>query len=1494
MAEEFIDEMLSTNDEIATTKETSAKNTKQIVDSLLDDLISDTDTYENTIIWKGDAKDVKVIGEFSNWVALTMSNQFEDTWTLTLKQKFGNYLLKFIVDGKYVLSEYLQKVIGPDQEMYNLLEFNSFAKHSDDELEISEYESDSDSITIRDDVKIIFNPFDDNFADDLQNTGYNAFVADINDELSIIYEEENSIKIENGEELNMKNVTETSGSINTNDTMKFVEEITNEQQIDNKLEDPIANHGMNDDSLTTYYKSSEEELSALVGNDGQDTTNNEEVYNILEVSSDVLNPLVNNQIEEIGVIEPSDTNIENDQKNSSTPLNDSFTDSLKDSGYEQSFEDLKQESSSDEEPKEAVEISGNILQNMIDTMTDSEVIENECEEPTDDYKTQENIIPILRETEQRNVFLGSSKQDINDEEQTTHNVEIIENKNQEANNEVVETSIQWEGYAKDVKVVGEFSNWEALTMSNEKEDIWNLTIKQKTGQFLLKFIVDEKYMISEYLQKVVGPDQEIYNVLEVIPNVRQPDDDLNVEKYDGDNIIIKDEETILNPFDDDFVVSEISEVTETMSDHEGRQIEKHSDQILIKEAVGISGSILKATETVFANRNMIDTVTDYKVEESKFEQTNGDDKINECIIPIIRDTEQLNVFLGCSKQIIEEIIEKVTENKEQIIENEEENIQETFEDNFHKTDSEVVETSIQWEGFAKDVKVIGEFSNWEALTLSNEKEDIWNLTIKQKSGQFLLKFIVDGKYTLSENLEKVIGSDQEVYNLLDVFPDEKTQMNKHAGENDAGNPIQETVNVVNDDLISDNLQLVDITEEEANIDQKMEMDAVETLEKTLGVTNYVIQSIKESSTSEPETKAHDNEEQSIPLIRQIIDDQLSVFLGNGEQNQVNDEGVFEREDIKMVNSNPYTADTGNENENKALKKLEKEKMIEEDIIEIIETNLFSEIAEKERNAEEEKIEMEKIEKLRRAEETEKIEKEIEKEKIEQERKAEEERIEQEKVEQSRRAEQERIEKENIEQARRDEEERLEKEKIEKERKAEEERIEQEKIEQAIRAEEERIKKEKIEKERKDEEKRIEQEKIEQERKAEEERIEQEKVEQARRAEEERIENEKMENERKAEEERIEQERIEQESKDEEERIQQEKIEKEIIEKDRKAEEERIEQERKAEQEKIEQEKIEQERRAEEKRIAKDKIEKEKIEQEKIEQERKAEQEKIKQEKIEQDRVAEVERIEKEKIELERNAEEERIYNDMASSKRRAEEERLTREAEERAIVEDIRIQMLIDKNNQLLLEEQEREEKERARLAREAEERAQVEEQVRKEEEKLEMLRIEKENEEQNRRKEQDTKRIQNFIKNNNQTILVDEKQMAVEKEVEYTETNDNPKQTDEKKGENNSAFVANDEINQQIEIDTSVNVPNGVNVANDGSVDNENATKVAIEQAKNAAEVTVANIEEVLMKKQETKEVSNGTFVALEVESEESSLDCRKKNTAMRKMLKLCQCNIL
>ena len=68
--------------------------------------------------------------------------------------------------------------------------------------------------------------------------------------------------------------------------------------------------------------------------------------------------------------------------------------------------------------------------------------------------------------------------------------------------------------------------------------------------------------------------------------------------------------------------------------------------------------------------------------------------------------------------------------------------------------------------FKIDVRIIGDFSNWTPISLSSQGGDDWQVTLKLSEGPHLIKFIVDEKFTLSEMMEKVIGPDQEVYNLV--------------------------------------------------------------------------------------------------------------------------------------------------------------------------------------------------------------------------------------------------------------------------------------------------------------------------------------------------------------------------------------------------------------------------------------------------------------------------------------------------------------------------------------------------------------------------------------------------------------------------------------------------------------------------------------------------------------------------------------------------------
>ena len=96
------------------------------------------------------------------------------------------------MDKKFVLTEELEKVIGPDQELYNLVQVgvNDWSSHE------IKYESDSEPTSMvviesQESRDYTFKPFDDSFVETGHwvETGYN-FATLPPEDLSIIYEED--------------------------------------------------------------------------------------------------------------------------------------------------------------------------------------------------------------------------------------------------------------------------------------------------------------------------------------------------------------------------------------------------------------------------------------------------------------------------------------------------------------------------------------------------------------------------------------------------------------------------------------------------------------------------------------------------------------------------------------------------------------------------------------------------------------------------------------------------------------------------------------------------------------------------------------------------------------------------------------------------------------------------------------------------------------------------------------------------------------------------------------------------------------------------------------------------------------------------------------------------------------------------------------------------------------------------------------------------------
>ena len=151
-------------------------------------------------------------------------------------------------------------------------------------------------------------------------------------------------------------------------------------------------------------------------------------------------------------------------------------------------------------------------------------------------------------------------------------------------------------------------------------------------------------------------------------------------------------------------------------------------------------------------------------------------------------------------------------------------------------------------------------------------------------------------------LENVIGFDQELYNLLHVPPNCKEQNTSvvtnilladvsvntklEKGEERGSQPVPVLFDVI-----------PEMVEDTQTIEKVLEMDAVETLDKTLVNTNYVIQSntVKETLQKEEQTTSF-YEELTIPLIRNT-DDQLNVFLAMDMQQSTGIEEPINGKDI---------------------------------------------------------------------------------------------------------------------------------------------------------------------------------------------------------------------------------------------------------------------------------------------------------------------------------------------------------------------------------------------------------------------------------------------------------------------------------------------------------------------------------------------------------------------------------------------------------------------
>merc|ERR1712179_185064 len=85
-----------------------------------------------------------------------------------------------------------------------------------------------------------------------------------------------------------------------------------------------------------------------------------------------------------------------------------------------------------------------------------------------------------------------------------------------------------------------------------------------------------------------------------------------------------------------------------------------------------------------------------------------------------------------------------------------------------KLKDETVELNINWHGGGDSVMVAGDFNNWQPEKMIQGEDGAWTIKKKLQGGQCYLKFIVDGKWVINENIESVTDAEGNVNNQINI------------------------------------------------------------------------------------------------------------------------------------------------------------------------------------------------------------------------------------------------------------------------------------------------------------------------------------------------------------------------------------------------------------------------------------------------------------------------------------------------------------------------------------------------------------------------------------------------------------------------------------------------------------------------------------------------------------------------------------------------------
>ena len=337
----------------------------------------------------------------------------------------------------------------------------------------------------------------------------------------------------------------------------------------------------------------------------------------------------------------------------------------------------------------------------------------------------------------------------------------------ESSEEAALVTLKWSGPAESVQVAGDFSNWNPLTLTEYEKGLWRIQLKLRPGSHQLRFLVDGKDRLSEYMETVVNESEETFNRINVeimketmIDNVTDSNRDI-MHATTVNDLTIADAKDINYETEMEHSRAARNDVGDEVTDVT-IQWRGSGDSVMVSgEFSNWSGISLAKTQFDIWSVNLKLKFGDYLL----LFFVDGEIVLSEDMEKIYseQDEDTYNVLrvakpLDFKSEPCVEI--SCDENQANNLTSPDDH-EDGIDDNNDACENEIV-----WTGFANNVRIIGDFSNWTPITLSNQGGDDWRVTLKLSQGPHLIKFIVDGKFTLSDMMEKVIGPDQEVYNLV--------------------------------------------------------------------------------------------------------------------------------------------------------------------------------------------------------------------------------------------------------------------------------------------------------------------------------------------------------------------------------------------------------------------------------------------------------------------------------------------------------------------------------------------------------------------------------------------------------------------------------------------------------------------------------------------------------------------------------------------------------